>query len=131
MRRLLLVTLLALGSAAPAHAASFQVGAGTNPGIALDESGGAVLGWQTGSDYNVEVCVLPPRARACTAKTAVAFPGFGFARSRVSVLRPAPNVVDVVVPRDLRPDYHTFLARSIDGGRTFGPAVKISDNSFE
>jgi hypothetical protein len=131
VRRLLLVTLLALGSAAPAHAASFQVGAGTNPGIALDESGGAVLGWQTGSDYNVEVCVLPPRARACTAKTAVAFPGFGFARSRVSVLRLAPNVVDVVVPRDLRPDYHTFLARSIDGGRTFGPAVKISDNSFE
>jgi hypothetical protein len=128
VRRLLLGLALALGVAAPAHAhaASFQVGLGTNPGVALDDAGNAVVGWQTGDDYDVEVCVLPPRARACAARAAVPFPDQGYARSRVSVLMPAPNTVDVLVPRGNA----TFLARSTDGGRSFGPALKISDTDF-
>jgi hypothetical protein len=129
VRRLLVVTVLAtLGLAAPAHA--FDVGLGTNPGIALDDAGNAVVGWQVGNDYQVQVCVLPPRARVCAATVPVAFPGTGYGRSRVSVLMPAPGVVDVVVPRTNLPGAATFLARSTDGGRTWGPATKISEQDF-
>jgi hypothetical protein len=131
VRRLLLLTVLAaLGLATPAHAASFQVGLGSNPGVALDEAGNAVVGWMVGNTYSVQVCFLPARARACAATTAIPFPGQGYGRSRVSVLMPAPNIVDVVVPRSLNPVYETFLARSVDGGRTFGPPIKISDTGF-
>jgi hypothetical protein len=126
VRRLLLVTVFAFGVAAPAHAASFQVGLGVNPGIALDEAGNAVVAWQTGSNFDVQVCVLPARARACGVTVAVPFPGSGYARSRVSVLMPAPNTIDVVTPRGGA----TYLARSTDGGRSFGPALKISETGF-
>lgn len=130
MRRLLLLTVLALGVAAPAPAHAFDVGLGTNPGIALDDAGNAVVGWQVGNDYQVRVCVLPARARACAAAVDVAFPGTGYGRSRVSVLMPAPGVVDVVVPRTNLPGAATFLARSVDGGRTFGRATKIAQQDF-
>lgn len=127
MRRLLLPLVAALAAtAAPAHAASFQVGVGTNPGVALDAAGNAVVGWQAGSNYDVQVCVLPARARGCAATTAVAFPGSGYARSRVSVLMPAPNTVELIVARG----NDTYLARSVDGGRTFAPALKIADTGF-
>jgi hypothetical protein len=129
-RLLLLVTVLALGIAAPAHAASLQVGLGINPGIALDDAGNAVVGWQTGQNYDVQVCVLPPRARACEAVANVAFPGSGYGKSRVSVLMPAPNTIDVVVPRTNLPGSATFLARSTDGGRSFGPAAQIAETDF-
>ena len=100
MRRLLLALVAALAAAAPAHAASFQVGVGTNPGVALDDAGNAVVGWQAGSSYDVQVCVLPARARVCAATTAVAFPDRGYGRSRVNVLMPAPNTVDIIVGRN-------------------------------
>lgn len=132
MRRLLLLTVLALGAAAPAsaHAAPIQVGLGTNPGVAIDDAGNAVVGWQAGNDYQVQVCVLPARARACATTVPVAFPGTGYARSRASVLMPAPGVVDVVVPRTNLPGAATFLARSVDGGRTWGAAIRIARQDF-
>ena len=128
MRRLLLALGLALAAAAPAQAASFQVGVGTNPGVALDDAGNAVVAWMAGSNYDVQVCVLPAKARACAALTPVAFPDSGYGRSRVSVLLPAPNIVDVIVGRDSGND--PYLARSVDGGRTFAPSIKISDRGF-
>ena len=128
MRRLLVAVGIALGVAAPAHAASVQVGVGTNPGVALDAAGNAVVGWQSGSNYDVQVCALPARARACAATTAIPFPDRGYGRSRVSVLMPAPNTVDVVVGRNTGGE--TYLARSTDGGRTFGPALQIADRGF-
>jgi hypothetical protein len=125
------VALLAVGVAAPAHAASFQVGLGTNPGVVVDDFGNAVVAWQVGNDYQVQACVLPARARACVSTVNVAFPGTGYGRSRVSVLMPAPNTIDLVVPRTNLPGADTFLARSTDGGRSFGPATKISAISYE
>ena len=40
-----------------------------------------------------------PAARRCGSQVTIPFPGQGYNRSRVSVLLPAPNVVDVIVPR--------------------------------
>lgn len=122
---------MALGVAAPTHAASFQVGLGINPGVLLDDAGNAVVAWQTGSNYDVQACVLPARARACGVTVNVPFPGSGYGKSRVSVLMPAPNTIDLVVPRTNLPGSATFLARSTDGGRSFGPAAQISDTGFE
>ena len=44
-----------------------QVGVGTNPGVAIDEAGNAVVAWQAGDNFDVQVCVLPAKARACAA----------------------------------------------------------------
>lgn len=135
MRRLLPVGLLLLGLApAAAHAAPFPVGTGQNGGIAVDDGGTTYVGWQINT-YEpgdaVQFCVLPPRTRQCAAPVTIPFPGKGYNRSRVSVLLPAPNTVDVLVPRtDVANDAYTFLARSTDGGRTFAPPVQIAAEPF-
>ncbi len=133
MRRLLVVPLLLLGAAPAAHAAPVCVGTGKNGGIAVDERGTSYVGWQV-NVYDpgdaVQFCVLPPRARRCATNVTIPFPGQGYNRSRVSVLLPAPNVVDVVAPRTIGSGSHSYLARSTDGGRTFAPPVAISGESF-
>jgi hypothetical protein len=136
VRRSLLAALLVLLAAAPAaHAAPFQIGVGENPGVAIDAAGTSYVGWQVnpGADgEQVVFCIVPPRARACASTVPLGFPGEGFARSRVSVLLPAPGTVDVVVPRNVGPlRYGAYLVRSVDGGRTFGPAVKLSSARSE
>ncbi len=136
MRRPLLAALLLLLAAAPAaEAAPFAVGAGENPGVAIDDAGTVYAGWQVnpGADgEQVQLCVVPPRARACASLVSIAFPGEGYARSRVSVLLSAPGAVDVVVPRNVGPlEYGAYLARSTDGGRTFAPAIKLSSQQSE
>ncbi|MGZ9121327.1 MAG: hypothetical protein ACXW6A_20885, partial [Gemmatirosa sp.] len=60
----------------------------------------------------------------------IPFPGQGYNRSRVSVLLPGPNMVDVIVPRTNGRGANSYLARSMDGGHTFGPAVAISGDGF-
>jgi hypothetical protein len=45
---------------------------------------------------------------------------------------PAPGVVDVVVPRHIGPlAFAAYRTRSTDGGRSFAPAVKLSDRFYE
>ena len=135
MRRSLLAIAAALLAAAPAQAAKpFTVGNGENPGIAIDDAGTAYVAWQVNlgdPGDAVQVCVVPLRARRCASSVAVPFPGNGYGRSRASVLLPAPNVVDVVVPRVTGADARTYLARSTDGGRSFGAAAQISGDGFE
>ena len=134
MRRALPALLLALGLAPSAQAAPFTVGTGQHAGVAVDDGGTTYVGWQV-NVYDpgdaVQLCVLPPRATRCASSVTVAFPGKGYNRSRVSVLLPAPNIVDVIVPRtDVGNDAHTYLARSTDGGHSFGPAVQIAEETF-
>jgi hypothetical protein len=135
VRRLLLAALLLLAAAPPAHAASFQVGAGEGPGVAIDDTGTAYVGWLVNpgdAGEQVQLCVIPPRARSCASVVPLGFPGEGYARSRVSVMVPAPNTVDVVVPRHIGPlAYAAYITRSTDGGRSFAPAVKLSDRFYE
>jgi hypothetical protein len=133
-RPLLLAALLSLAVPSAADAKPFTVGTGQNGGIAIDDAGTIYVGWQV-NVYDpgdaVQFCVVPPRATACASQTTIAFPGQGFNRSRVSVLLPAPNVVDVIEPRTIGSGAHSYLARSTDGGRTFGPAASISAEEFE
>jgi hypothetical protein len=134
VRRLPFVVLLCLAVPATAHAAPFTVGTGQNAGIAIDDAGTVYVGWQI-NVYDpgdaVQFCVLPPRRTVCATQVTIPFPGEGYNRSRVSVLLPAPNVVDVIVPRTITSrGAFSFLARSVDGGRTFAPAVQISGEQF-
>ena len=134
MRRLLLVGLLFLAVPSAAEAKPFAVGAGQNGGIAIDDAGTVYVGWQV-NVYDpgdaVQFCVLAPRRTQCAWQVTIPFPGQGYNRSRVSVLLPAPNVVDVIVPRTITSQgAFSFLARSVDGGRTFAPAVQLSSEQF-
>ncbi len=134
MRRVLGALLLLGLAPATAQAAPFTVGTGQNAGIAMDDAGTIYVGWQV-NVYDpgdaVQLCVIPPRQTRCGSQATVLFPGQGYNRSRVSVLLPAPNVVDVIVPRtDIANDAYTFLARSTDGGRTFGAPVRIAGETF-
>ena len=133
MRRLLLVGLLLLAVPSAAEAKPFAVGTGQNGGIAIDDAGTVYVGWQV-NVYDpgdaVQFCVIPPRQTRCGSQVTIPFPGQGYNRSRVSVLMPAPNVVDVIVPRTNGRAANSYLARSVDGGRTFAPAVAISGESF-
>jgi hypothetical protein len=91
---------------APANAAPhFVVGQGENPGVAVDAAGTAYIGWQVNVHADtgdaVQLCVLPAGARACTSVATIPFPGTGFDNGRVSVLLPAPGVVQVAVGRNV------------------------------
>jgi len=122
--------LAAVLTAAPAQAAPhFVIGQGLNPGVAVDAAGTAYVGWQvnTLSDTGdtVQLCVLPATARACAAQPTIAFPGIGYQVGRVSVLLPAPGVVEVAIGRNVGNVYGYYLATSTDGGASFGTPIRI------
>jgi hypothetical protein len=133
VRRLLLVGLLLLAVPDTAGAKPLTVGTGQNGGIAIDDAGTVYVGWQINT-YDpgdaVQFCILPPRATACASQVTIPFPGQGYNRSRVSVLLPAPNTVDVIVPRTNGRGANSYLARSLDGGHSFARAVAISGDGF-
>jgi hypothetical protein len=130
---LLLVGLLLFAVPSAAEAKPFTVGTGQNPGVAIDDGGNVYVGWQVNTYQPgdaVQFCILPPRRTACGSQVTIPFPGQGYNRSRVSVLLPGPNMVDVIVPRTNGRGANSYLARSVDGGHTFGPAVAISGDGF-
>src|SRR3954453_3500153 len=103
VRRLLLVAaLLSLALPTVAEAKPFVVGTGQNGGIAMDDAGTIYVGWQI-NVYEpgdaVQFCIVAPKQTRCASQITIPFPGQGFNRSRVSVLLPAPGVVDVIEPR--------------------------------
>ena len=126
----MLTTLVAGLIAAPAHATPhFVVGQGQNPGVATDAAGTAYIGWQVNTNADagdsVQLCVLPKGARACASLATIAFPGSGLGNGQVSVLLPAPGVVEVAVARNLLNVYGYYLGTSVDGGATFNVPVRI------
>src|SRR3954453_11738158 len=135
VRRLLLAALLSLALPTVAAAKPFKVGTGQNAGIAIDDAGTIYVGWQVnvGAPGDaVQFCIVAPKRRSCTSQTTIPFPGEGYNRSRVSVLLPAPGVVYVIEPRIITSvGDRTYLARSNDGGHTFGPAVAIAPVGYE
>jgi hypothetical protein len=134
VRRLLIAALLSLAVPSVAEAKPFVVGTGQHGGVAIDDAGTIYAGWQVnvyGPGDAVQFCIVPPKATACAGQLTIPFPGQGFNRARVSVLLPAPGVVDVIEPRTTGRDAPTFLARSTDGGHTFGPAHQIAAEAFE
>ena len=131
---LLFAALLCLAVPSAAEAKPFVVGTGQHGGIAMDDAGTIYVGWQI-NVYDpgdaVQFCVIPPKATRCGSQVTIPFPGQSFNRARVSVLLPAPGVVDVIEPRTTGADAHSFIARSTDGGRTFGAPVQLSAEYYE
>jgi hypothetical protein len=120
--------LLAGTIPATAHATPhFNVGTGQNPGVAVDAAGTAYIGWKINvygaSGDAVQVCVLPAGARSCRSVATIPFPGAGYNLGRVSVLLPAPGVVQVTVGRNVANEYDQYVATSADGGATFGAPI--------
>ena len=121
-----LIALVAGLMAAPAQATPhFVVGTGQNPGVAIDAAGTAYIGWQVETDAetggSVQLCVLPKDARVCASLATIAFPGSGLGNGRVSVLLPAPGVVQVAVARNVLNvyGYYSFATgRAWRGRRT-------------
>ena len=73
-RIVVLVALVVGLMAAPAYATPhFTVGQGQNPGVAIDAAGTAYIGWQVNTHAEtgdtVQLCVLPPGARARASPT--------------------------------------------------------------
>jgi hypothetical protein len=101
----------------------FNVGTGQNPGVAVDAAGTAYIGWKVNvyadSGDAVQLCVLPAGARACRSLATIPFPGAGYNLGRVSVLLPAPGVVQVTVGRNVANEYNQYVATSADGGVSF------------
>ena len=129
----MLAVLLLLAAPSAAAAKPVTVGTGQNPGVAVDDAGTLYVGWQVNT-YEpgdaVQFCLVPPRRTRCGSQVTIPFPGQGYNRSRVSVLLPGPNMVDVIVPRTNGRGANSYLARSVDGGHTFAPAVAISADGF-
>ena len=129
-RIVVLVALVVGLMATPAYATPhFVVGQGQNPGVAIDGAGTAYIGWQVNTHADagdsVQLCVLPKGARACASLATIAFPGTGFDNGRVSVLLPAPGVVQVAVGRNLQNVYGYYLGTSVDGGAPFNAPIRI------
>jgi hypothetical protein len=133
VRRTLLAALLLLAAPSAAAATPFTVGTGQNAGIAIDDAGTVYVGWQV-DVYDpgdaVQFCIVPARRITCASQVTILFPGQGYNRSRVSVLLPGPNMVDVIVPRTNGRGANSYLARSLDGGHSFAPARAISGEGF-
>ena len=129
-RVVVLAALVVCLMAAPAYATPhFSVGQGRNPGVAIDAAGTAYIGWQVNTYADtgdaVQLCVLPAGARACASLATIAFPGSGYDAGAVSVLLPAPGVVQVAVGRNLQNVYGYYLGTSVDGGATFNTPIRI------
>ena len=134
----LVVAVLAAGvlltAAAPAGAArTATVGPGFGPGIAVDPAGTAYAAWKfdDGSESSpvIRFCTLARNASGCAAPP-VALPFVNaYNVGAVGVLLPAPGVVDVVTGRNDGSDQSAQLARSTDGGRTFGPSVRLGGST--
>jgi hypothetical protein len=97
--------------------------------VAIDAAGTAYIGWQVNTSADtgdaVQLCVLPAGARACASLATIAFPGSGYNVGAVSVLLPAPGVVQVAVGRNLQNVYGYYLGTSVDGGATFNTPIRI------
>jgi len=126
--------IAAFAFAAPAAQAArpATLPVGQSPGLALDGAGVAHVAWKVAAQGNaVQYCAVPRGARGCAAApVAVPFPGEGYNLGEVTVLAPAPGVVEIVVGRLVDREYGAYLARSADGGSTFAPGYRVLNETF-
>ncbi len=112
--------LRGLAGAAPAAAAPGMLGAGEDPGVAVDRKGTAHVAWiaEPSADRDVlEYCQVPRGRRACSVRRIFDLPRPGV--GDVQVLVPRPGAIFLVVAVLNDPGY---ILGSADGGATFAPA---------
>ena len=110
--------LLGLALAAPASAAPGMIGAGHDPGVAVDPAGTAHVAWfaePDGGDSVVQYCQVPRGRRSC-AVTQTLSVGAESGTGQVQVLVPRAGTVYIVAPLLNDPG---VLFSSADGGATF------------
>ncbi len=132
-RKLISIALVAIWlAAAPAAQAStpFQFGMGSEPDIAVDDSGTAHVVWKdisppAGQEL-VYYCRIPHGKRGCEGNQALYT---GTAGARPHVLLPGGGQVVVLLGEDQCgvADFCTFARRSTNGGVSFGSVQAIAD----
>ena len=133
MRRLIALTLGFALYASPAAAQSFLASdKGGSPNVAIDAGGNILVAYKVdtyGPTDAVELCSVPPRRRTCAFRTRVAFPGEGYNINPVGlVISPAGTVV-VTTGRADSNFGSVYAATSGDGGRSFGPGIRVADGT--
>ncbi len=112
LRSAVLTLAFLLLAAAPAGAAPGILGAGTDPGVAVDSAGTAHVGWLGGN--TLEYCQVPRGTRKCSVRQTFPLSAPGIAD--VQVLAPRPGAVFLVASVLSDP---AVLLSSADGGATF------------
>jgi hypothetical protein len=110
--------LMAAALAAPASAAPGMIGAGHDPGVAVDAAGTAHVAWfaePAGGDSVVQYCQVPRGRRSCAVTQTLAV-GQESGTGQVQVLVPRPGTVYIVAPLLNSPG---VLFGSADNGATF------------
>ena len=116
--------LAALALAPAANAATFDLGPGENPDLAVDEGGTGHFVWNnpvTGGDDVVTYCQVPRGSRACALTRTFTPTGEAIGRSTY-VFLPGPNRVVIFASRCCT---ENFVIESNDGGQTFGAPRKV------
>jgi hypothetical protein len=134
LRSAFLTLAAALLLAAPAHAAApFVIGAGENPGLAVDAAGTAYIAWNgtenTGT-RSLHFCRLPRGATSCTDTTIAGAPFFTLYRPFVTV---SGSTVRIVQSRYgfLTGEFgRVYQFTSTDGGASFDAGTQIGDITF-
>jgi hypothetical protein len=134
LRSVFLAVVAALVVAPAAHAATpFTLGAGENPGLAVDSAGTAYIAWNgtenTGT-RSLHFCRLPRGATSCTDTTIAGAPVFTLYRPFVTV---SGSTVRVVQTRYgfLTGEFGRVLQfTSTDGGASFDAGTQIGDITF-
>jgi hypothetical protein len=125
----LVATLGTLAVTSPASAATFGLGDGTGPGVALDARGTAYIAWNgPDSGATLNFCKLPRGASACAPRSTISAPGTADGRAFVFV---SMSRVVVVSSRFAGGGRGTFSFTSSNGGKTFGSGELIGDVAFK
>ena len=134
VRRILLVALLLLAAAPAPGGQPSPSGRARTAALAVDDAGAVYLGWQVNTEEPGDarpVLRRPGPQDALRLQVTIPFPGRATTLAR-AVLLPARawSTSSSRAQRRQRPRL-TYLARSPDGGRTFGPAVAIAGDGFD
>lgn len=118
VRFVLAAVLAFFALAGSVSAAPVQLGAGDNPGLALDAAGTAYIAWRgvEADPTSLQFCRLPRGAAACQGQRVLTAQGTSLSRPHVSV---SGNVVRIVQYRYSVVPPQTFVFTSSDGGDTF------------
>jgi hypothetical protein len=116
----------------PGRPMPFALGAGYNPGLAVDPAGTAYVAWvgpESGTT-TLQFCRLPRGARACDVRAAIAAEGTSLSRPFVAVDGATVRVLSHRYGLPGGMSSANFLFTSTDGGRTFGAGRVVGSTPF-
>jgi hypothetical protein len=124
----LVLAMVLTGLLAPATGDAFTIGAGSQPGVAVDAAGTAYVAWnQTGGPDPVPLafCRIPRGATSCTPAT-LTVPGTVQRAPFVFVNGTRVIVLSYRYGAGVPGFSHLYALTSTDGGATFGQATAVA-----